>query len=155
MIFNRQFGKTDKQHALEFFGLSMESPKCFFCGISDVERWDHLVPVSQGGETVLGSMVPACADCDDKKRELPFDEWMMSDGHSPKINLGIKGVNQRIHRIREYMRHFNYVPSSLEERLNEDESEKLGIIHEKLCKIRSEIEAFIIDYSTKRDSNIQ
>lgn len=151
----RKFGQTEKQHALEFFGLSMESPKCVFCGSSDVKRWDHLVPVSLGGETVLGNMVPACTQCDDAMRELPFDEWMMSDDrYSPK-SLGIKGVNQRIHRIREYTRHFNYVPSSLEERLNEDELEKLSIIHEKLCKIRSEIEALIIDYLAKRDGDLQ
>ncbi len=151
----RKFGQTEKQYALEFFGLSMESPKCVFCGSLDVKRWDHLVPISKGRETVLGNMVSACAQCDDAMRELSFDEWMMSDDrYSPK-SLGIKGVNQRIHRIREYTRHFNYAPLSLEKRLNKDELEKLGIIRGKLCKIRSEIEVLIRGYSTKRDSDIQ
>lgn len=151
----RKFGQTEKKQVLEFFGLSMESPECVFCGSSDVERWDHLVPISQGGETVLGNMVPACAQCDDAMRELPFDDWMMSDDrYSPKT-LEVKDINQRITHIKKYMRHFNYIPLSLEERLNEGELERLEIIHAKLDEIRSDIEAFIVDHSTRRDGDIQ
>ena len=31
--------------------------ECIFCGNLDVKRWDHLVPISKGGDTVLGNMV--------------------------------------------------------------------------------------------------
>lgn len=146
----RRFGQAEKKQVLEFFGLSMESPKCVFCGSSDVKRWDHLVPIKEGGETVLGNMVPACEQCDDAMRGEPFNEWMLSDDRYSPTSLGIKGVNQRIKRIKEYSRYFNYIPLSLEERLNEDELERLAVIRAKLQEIRSEIDALIIDYSAKR-----
>lgn len=151
----RMFGQTEKKQVLEFFRLSLESPKCVFCGGSDVKRWDHLIPIKAGGETVLGNMVPACERCDDSMREKPFNEWMVSDErYSPKT-LGKKDINQRIQHIKEYMRHFNYIPLGLEERLNEDELERLAIIRAKLQEIRSEIEALIIDYLAKRDGDLQ
>ena len=68
---------------MAFFGKN--PPECVFCGNREVKRWDHLVPVMKGGETVLGNMVPACARCDDSKQAFPFEEWMVSDAKwSPK-----------------------------------------------------------------------
>ena len=78
---NRQFGQQEMRKVIEFFGL----PLCVYCGSNEIKRWDHLVAVKNGGETVIGNMVPACAKCDDSKRDIAFDVWMQSDSpNSPK-----------------------------------------------------------------------
>ena len=51
----RQFGKAEIRQVLAFFG---DPSQCVYCGSPDVRRWDHVVPVREGGETVLGNIVP-------------------------------------------------------------------------------------------------
>ena len=89
----RRFGLGEIEQVLEFFGF--DPPECVYCGSHEVQRWDHLVPVKEGGETVLGNMVPACARCDDSKRHLSFEEWVKSDSESSLKNRGIKEIGQR------------------------------------------------------------
>ncbi len=144
---DRQFGLEEIAKVREFFGA--EQPECAFCGSPEVKRWDHLLPISKGGDTVLGNMVPACAQCDDSKQDKPFEEWMTSDAkYSPK-SLGVKDVDQRIKRIKTYIQHFGYVPRSLEDRLNKHELERLKIIRSKLLDIRDDIEMLIKDYRAR------
>ena len=143
----RQFGLEEIAKVREFFGA--EQPECAFCGSPEVKRWDHLLPISKGGDTVLGNMVPACAQCDDSKQDKPFEEWMTSDAkYSPK-SLGVKDVGQRIKRIKAYIQHFGYVPLSLEDRLNKRELERLKIIRSKLLNIRNDIEMLIKEYRAR------
>lgn len=51
---------------------------CYFCGkkVHPAEiTMDHLVPLIRGGESIKGNIVPACKDCNNKKKHmLPF-EW--------------------------------------------------------------------------------
>lgn len=137
----RQFGNAEIEKVLDFF--NTHPPECVFCGSKDVKRWDHLVPISKGGETVLGNMVPACARCDDSKRDLHFDEWLTSDTkYSPK-SQGIKDIDQKSELIKKYMQHFAYKPTSLEERLDKSELERLNKIRSRLQEIRNEIELLI------------
>lgn len=57
--------------------LDLYENRCAYCG-GPVETWDHLVPITLGGETVPGNMVPACRSCNSRKRAkdplkmLPF-----------------------------------------------------------------------------------
>ncbi len=40
---------------------------------------DHLVPLGRGGKSVKGNLVPACKDCNNKKKTmlpLEWDEYM-------------------------------------------------------------------------------
>ena len=71
----RQFGKLEIAQVVAFFG--EDPPTCVFCGDTPIRRWDHLTPVSKGGDTMLGNMVPACATCDDSKGGLPYDVWAL------------------------------------------------------------------------------
>lgn len=48
---------------------------CAYCQ-DPFESWDHMNPVSKGGETEPGNIVPACSFCNSSKRDMPFDEWM-------------------------------------------------------------------------------
>jgi hypothetical protein len=52
---------------------------CFYCNSEEVKRWDHVVPVTCGGATVKGNLVPACGACDDSKGRQPVEEWLESD----------------------------------------------------------------------------
>ncbi len=36
---------------------------------------DHLIPLSRGGKSVKGNIVPACKECNNKKKYLLLVEW--------------------------------------------------------------------------------
>ena len=36
---------------------------------------DHIVPISRGGKTTKGNVVPACKECNTKKKSLLPMEW--------------------------------------------------------------------------------
>ena len=36
---------------------------------------DHIVPVSRGGKSTKGNVVPACKECNNKKKQLLPMEW--------------------------------------------------------------------------------
>lgn len=143
----RQFGQEEIAKVLEFFGT--DPPECVYCGSHEVRRWDHLVPVKEGGETVLGNMVPACARCDDSKRNQPFEEWVMSNCKWSPKSRGVGDLDQRIERIKAYVQHFSYTPRKLEERLDEHERERLTTIRSGLQELREDVEALIEDYRTR------
>ena len=143
----RQFGQQEKAQVLSIF--ATPQPQCVYCGSPEVRRWDHLVPVKRGGETVVGNMVPACARCDDSKRDKPLEEWMTSDAqHSPK-SRGVDDINERIERIRAYAQHFGYTPMILEQRLSEEERERLALIQSTLQELREEVDLLIKDYRAR------
>src|SRR5688572_4381316 len=52
--------------------------RCVYCGSANPSRWDHLHPVSQGGDSTPGNLVPACGRCDDSKQDRTIEEWAAS-----------------------------------------------------------------------------
>lgn len=51
---------------------------CSYCGGKFNPRdltLDHLVPVARGGKSVHGNIVPACKECNNKKKYLLPMEW--------------------------------------------------------------------------------
>lgn len=51
---------------------------CHYCGRSIPPReltMDHIVPLSRGGRSVKGNVVPACKTCNSKKKQLLPMEW--------------------------------------------------------------------------------
>ena len=140
----RKFGQNEAQQVLDFFGI--DPPECVYCGSKDMKRWDHLVAISTGGETIIGNIVPACSQCDDSKGKSDYKEWMNSNAqYSPKTQ-GTKNIKQKIKRIDAYMKHFNYSPRDIEERLTQSERKRKRDIERKLQGIRADIEKFISDY---------
>jgi hypothetical protein len=135
---DRKFGKAEKLKVLEYFG--DESPRCVYCGSTEVRRWDHLVAVRSGGETVLGNLVPACAPCDNTKGKTPFDEFLRGR------DLVREEAEERIERLRGYMAAFEYKVVPLDERLTDDESERLAALRAKAGELRAEVEALIEDH---------
>ena len=64
---------------------------CYYCN-RDVGRnnltMDHVVPLSRGGKSKKGNIVPACKECNNKKKYLLPIEWeeyleMLSERSSP------------------------------------------------------------------------
>lgn len=52
--------------------------KCHYCGGAVPPRqmtMDHIVPISRGGKTTKGNVVPACKACNNKKKQLLPMEW--------------------------------------------------------------------------------
>lgn len=138
----RAFGQADAERVWAHF-FKGGTASCVYCGSPAVERWDHLLPVVLGGETVIGNMVPACRRCDDSKQALPFDEWMTSKAkHSPR-SRGVTDLEVRIDRIRGYARHFGYEPVTLDNRLTQDERDRLEKIRQKTAALRQDIEDLI------------
>ena len=147
----RNFKKPDVEKILRFFG--QQKAQCVFCGSPQVARWDHLVPINNGGETVIGNMVPACAQCDDSKRDVPFAEWMRSnDDFSPK-SRGVPDVEARIAAIQAYVTHYGYQVIALEQRLTPDELKRLREIREDLSEVRNKIEGLIADFRERTGEN--
>lgn len=61
----------------EFGGL------CAYCD-NPATGFDHIIPVSRGGETVPGNVVPCCRSCNSSKQDrLPW-EWCREKGITPK-----------------------------------------------------------------------
>lgn len=67
-----------KELIAELFGY-----RCAYCD-GPFERWDHLHPVSKGGKTTPGNMIPVCGSCNSKKRDKDPLAWLLS---LPKQNL--------------------------------------------------------------------
>lgn len=52
--------------------------RCYYCGKSFSPRsltMDHIVPLSRGGKSKKGNVVPACKDCNNKKKYMLPIEW--------------------------------------------------------------------------------
>ncbi|NIQ93694.1 MAG: HNH endonuclease [Desulfuromonadales bacterium] len=52
---------------------------CHYCGGRVPPReltMDHLVPVARGGKSTRGNCVPACKECNNKKKSLLPTEWI-------------------------------------------------------------------------------
>jgi hypothetical protein len=143
----RRFGKAEIDSVLAYFNTG--TPECVYCGSQDVKRWDHLIPVKNGGETVLGNMVPACAHCDDSKRDLSLEDWMLGNAPQSPKSRGVADVEQRVERIRTYMNRFGYQKRSLEERLTFEERERLGSIRDSIQHLKEEMDRFINGYQAR------
>lgn len=61
---------------------------CHYCGKSfppEELTMDHVVPVVRGGKSTRGNLVPACKDCNNRKKYLlpiEWEEYLKSSGVS-------------------------------------------------------------------------
>lgn len=52
--------------------------KCYFCGRTFPPAeltMDHIVPIIRGGRSTKGNCVPACKDCNNRKKHMLPLEW--------------------------------------------------------------------------------
>jgi hypothetical protein len=148
----RRFGLSEMASVVKWFEQYEPQPCCAFCRNSNVQRWDHLIPVRNDGETVLGNMVLACQPCDDSKGGTPFIEWMSGSAPKSPGNWGVADVEERIQRLKAYMEAFHYSPIPLEERLNESERVALSRVRSKLDRLKREVNSLIDGYKKRTNS---
>ena len=55
---------------------------CVYCE-SPATTWDHIIPVSEGGRTTPGNIVPCCRPCNSSKKSKDVFEWMDEKGIEP------------------------------------------------------------------------
>jgi len=51
---------------------------CWYCGQQvgiNMLTMDHLVPLSRGGKSAKGNLVPACKECNNRKKNFLPMEW--------------------------------------------------------------------------------
>jgi 5-methylcytosine-specific restriction endonuclease McrA len=52
--------------------------KCYYCGKEVPPKeltMDHVVPIIRGGKSVKNNLVPACKECNNKKKHFLPVEW--------------------------------------------------------------------------------
>ena len=61
--------------------------RCHYCGGEfppEDLTMDHVVPLSRGGRSVKENLVPACKDCNSRKKlDLPLEMELSPDGDEP------------------------------------------------------------------------
>ena len=75
--------KREKQKARDLRNTQWWKRKCSkgvcgYCGQSIPPgelTMDHIVPVSRGGKSTKGNVIPSCKTCNNKKKELLPMEW--------------------------------------------------------------------------------
>lgn len=74
----------------------IQKTACYYCQ-KEISRQevtlDHIVPISRGGRSTQGNCVPACTDCNEKKRSLTAFEWEALR-NSPKISSELTGSHK-------------------------------------------------------------
>jgi hypothetical protein len=69
-----EFNYWKWKRTLFYFGY-----RCCYCGKSKVKiTKDHIVPISQGGETSHANLIPACFSCNSSKGKKPMVDWYCS-----------------------------------------------------------------------------
>ena len=144
----RDFSNSEKESILAFF--NPDEPECVFCGSRDVGRWDHLVPVRNGGDTILGNMVLSCSRCDDSKQHYDFEEWMRGNSQYSPTSLGVEDLEERIEKIKAYAKEYSYSPKSINKRLNKKERERLEKIMAVLQTARKDLEELSNDVRKRK-----
>ncbi|NES05854.1 MAG: HNH endonuclease [Okeania sp. SIO2F4] len=56
--------------------------KCAYC-LKPANTWDHIIPISKGGQTTPGNVVPACIKCNSSKNNQDVFEWMDKKSITP------------------------------------------------------------------------
>lgn len=46
--------------------------RCSWCGAPNADTLDHFIPLSEGGATVPGNLVPACKSCNSRRQGSAF-----------------------------------------------------------------------------------
>lgn len=144
----QDFGSSKREQAFRFFNDQGE-PGCVYCGSLNAQRWDHLVPIAQGGDTVLGNMVLACARCDSSKGASDFKEWMFGRAARSPTTLGVVDVADRVGKIEDYVRHYKYKVQDHRQKLNGSEREQLINIEKHLDESKQCLVELIASYDAR------
>lgn len=111
-----KLSKDDWEIIKKFFNF-----KCAFCESKDTENprtglvQDHLIPASKLGDRVIGNIVPACHDCNDKRGDKDWKPW---------ISKNFINSQKRILLIEKYILIYNYVVPHIKSRVSSSNYKK-------------------------------
>ena len=74
----RERQKARELRASQWWKRRRSSGLCDYCGNRFSPRsltMDHIVPIARGGKSTKGNVVPACRDCNTKKKHRLLMEW--------------------------------------------------------------------------------
>ena len=79
VAFLRHANTTARRLGRTVVDVTMVLPEgpCTYCG-GPSETWDHIVPFSQGGETTVANLAPACHACNRRKSRYGTDTAKLS-----------------------------------------------------------------------------
>jgi 5-methylcytosine-specific restriction enzyme A len=75
---NREKQKARELRASQWWKRQVAKGLCHYCGnrFSSKElTMDHIVPISKGGRTTKGNVVPCCKTCNTEKKSKLLMEW--------------------------------------------------------------------------------
>jgi 5-methylcytosine-specific restriction endonuclease McrA len=70
--------KARELRASQWWKRRCDKGRCHYCGRETAPReltMDHIVPLSRGGKSTKGNVVPACKECNNMKKQLLPMEW--------------------------------------------------------------------------------
>jgi hypothetical protein len=111
--------------------------QCIYCRQADATRWDHLHPVSRGGDTVPGNLVPACGSCDDSKQDREVDEWIQGGSAKRPASHHAARINEE---IALYRSKFKYEPKPFVEKLSEKQKATYTAFQGELQLLRQHLQ---------------
>jgi len=74
----KERAKARKLRASQWWKRKRSEGRCHFCGRAFPPReltMDHIVPIIRGGKSTKGNVVPACKECNNKKKYMLPIEW--------------------------------------------------------------------------------
>lgn len=97
------FSPEQWQNVINDFG-----NRCAYCGAEGDLVMDHVVPINRSalGEHRLGNLVPACRDCNSRKGDKDYQEFLENNSEALTV-------------IEAHMNRFNYVPIGENEQIRE------------------------------------
>jgi 5-methylcytosine-specific restriction endonuclease McrA len=74
----RERRKARELRGSQWWKRQLAKGACHYCGRTFSARdltMDHIVPISRGGKTTKGNVVPCCKECNNAKKQLLPMEW--------------------------------------------------------------------------------
>jgi 5-methylcytosine-specific restriction endonuclease McrA len=70
--------------------------RCAYCP-NKATTWDHLDPISKGGITRNGNVVPCCVSCNSSKKARDLEDWLDSrEGHLSEALANVLSLRHEI-----------------------------------------------------------
>ena len=141
-LLTRSFGTDERMSALQYFK-EVGVTGCIYCDRDAPERWDHLIPIRDGGATVIGNMVPACQQCDDSKSSKHYLNWLKGNAkrNPAKDRPEIRSIVEA--RVVAYQERFGFAPpTDFLSGLGEEKLAMFAEFQRTLEEFRSKLERF-------------
>lgn len=74
----REKAKARELRSSQWWKRKRSTGICYYCGRTfkpSELTMDHLIPLTRGGKSVQANLVPACKECNNKKKYLLPSEW--------------------------------------------------------------------------------